>query len=399
MSAIAGNTSVRPFSTLAGAVVLLGIGDSMAGSYLVLFASEHAGLTPVQVGVFSSAPAAGGIVLGALAGRRFDRAPTKAYAIAAALLGALGFLLLTTTTSAPLLILIGVTLIAAGQAAFAQLFTLARVVLGDGRAGRRSAPLLRSGWSLAWALGPLAGAALLPRAGFPGLLTVAAAVVALAALSAAAAPTPRTPVAAPSPSAVTASRPSRPALALLVGGVTLFFLAMFAGSVALPLYVTRELHEPAGAVGLMFSACSAVEVVVALVLAGLPQRLNQRALIAGAMVAMAAFFAITVLASGMTTILLGQIARGVAIAVVGAAGIRFFQDLLAPATGRATTLFANAGAAGSLLSGVLAGLAITHWGYTTTLALCGVSALAGAAMFAVSPRAPSTRSSRPPLAG
>lgn len=79
-------------------------------------------------------------------------------------------MLLTTTTSFPLLVAIAITLIAAGSAAFPQLFTLARVVLGAGPAGQRTAPLLRSGWSLAWALGPLAGAALLSRTGFTGML-------------------------------------------------------------------------------------------------------------------------------------------------------------------------------------------------------------------------------------
>src|SRR4051794_7229445 len=162
MRPIAGNTA-RSFASLATATILLGIADSMAGAYLVLFASDHAHLTPTQVGVFVSAPAAGGIVLGALAGRRFDRRPARGYAIAAATLGALGFALLTTTPSVPLLILIAITLVAAGQAAFPQLFALARVGLGDSNVGRRSAPLLRSGWSLAWALGPLAGAALLPH--------------------------------------------------------------------------------------------------------------------------------------------------------------------------------------------------------------------------------------------
>ena len=180
MSLIAGNQarSRRPFASLAGAVILLGIADSMVGSYLVLFASDHAHLTPVQIGLFVSAPAAGGIVVSALVGRRFDRTPTRGYAIAAAALSALGFVLLTTTTSFLLLIVIAITLIAASQAAFPQLFALARVVLGDGRAGQRSAPLLRSGWSLAWALGPLAGAALLPRTGFTGILWAAAAILA-----------------------------------------------------------------------------------------------------------------------------------------------------------------------------------------------------------------------------
>ena len=65
-------------------------------------------------------------------------------------------------------------------------------------------------------------------------------------------------------------------LALLVISVVLFFLAMFAGSVALPLYVTRGLHQPDTTVGLLYSACAAVEILAALALAGLPQRVSQR---------------------------------------------------------------------------------------------------------------------------
>ena len=385
MSSIAGN---RPFASLVGAVILLGIADSMVGSYMVLFAADHAQLTPVQVGLFVSAPAAGGIIVSALVGRRFDRTPTRGYAIAAAALSALGFVLLTTTTSVLLLIVIAITLLATREAAFPQLFALARVVLGDGRAGQRSAPLLRSGWSLAWALGPLVGAAMLPRTGFTGIFWAAAAILAVTALTAATVPAPSSvdpsedePARSRrnSPQAATPVRPV--VLALLVISVVLFFLAMFAGSVALPLYLTRGLHQPDTTVGLLYSACAAVEILAALALAGLPQRVSQRTLITAAMGALAAYFAVTVLAHGMALLLFGQIVRGIAIAVVGAAGIRYFQDLMNPATGRATTLFANASTAGSLLAGVLAGLSVQHFGYATTLLLCGVAALAGAAAF------------------
>jgi SET family sugar efflux transporter-like MFS transporter len=395
MSVIAGNRQrrdrvARPFAALAGAVLLLGIANSMVGSYLVLFASDHARMTPVQVGLFTSAPAAGGIVASTLAGRRFDRAPTKGYAVAAAVLSAAGYLLLTTTTSVLLLMLIALTLVATQQVVFPQLFALARVVLGDGRAGRRSAPLLRSGWSLAWALGPLAGAALLPRTGFTGLLCGAAGILGLAALTAATVPIPaRGPGPGPerqpaAPRRSAGHQSERAVLALLVISVVLFFLAMFAGSVALPLYVTRGLHRPDASVGLLYSACAAVEVVAALALAGLPQRVSQRALITAAMGAHVGYFALTVSAHSMAMLLLAQIARGIAIAVVGAAGIRYFQDLMAPATGRATTLFANASTAGALLAGVLAGLSVQRWGYSTTLLLCGAAALAGTAAFGLS---------------
>ncbi|MEV7625829.1 MFS transporter [Actinoplanes sp. NPDC089786] len=386
MSLIAGNKGT--FTALAGAVVLLGIADSMTGAYLVLFAAGPAGLSPVEIGLFTSAPAAGGIVIGTLAGRRFDRRPAKSYAIATAVLGALGFLLLTTIRSAPLLILVGGTLLAAGQAMFPQLFALSRVVLG----GPRSTPLLRSTWSLAWALGPLAGAALLPRTGFTGLLVAAALTLILAAVATALVPAPATGRAAGPDEAAPATPPKTPIMA--VAGVTLFFLAMFAGSLVLPLYVTTDLHRPSSAVGLLFSACAAIEIVAALGLAVLPERVNQRLLIGGGMVAMAAYYAITLLARSMTGLLVGQVARAVAIAVVSAAGIRWFQELMRPAAGRATTLFANATAAGSLLAGVLAGLAIEHWGRVVTLGLCGVVALVGAAVFTFA-REPSRHGDRP----
>src|SRR4029453_13100140 len=46
--------SSSAFASLAGAVLLLGIADSMVGSYAVLFAADEVGLGPVQIGVFAS---------------------------------------------------------------------------------------------------------------------------------------------------------------------------------------------------------------------------------------------------------------------------------------------------------------------------------------------------------
>jgi MFS transporter, SET family, sugar efflux transporter len=390
---------VRAFATLATAVLLLGIADSMVGSYAVLFAADEVGLSPVQVGVFSSAPAVGGIVVSTLLGRRFDRQPTRFYAAVVSAAGALGLGLYAVTRSFPLLVLVAATLLGAVTAAFPQLFALARVALGSARAAPRSAPLLRSSWSLAWAIGPLIGAALLAARGYPTLLLTAAGILAVTALVTLAVPT------AP---AATTGRPGHPApvtlalpVVLATASITLIFTAMYAGSVALPLFVTRELHQPDSAVGVLFSVCAAVEVVAALVLAALPARVSQRLLILGGMGAFVLYFTLTVLATGQGLLLAGQIARGVAVAVVGAAGIRYFQDLLAPATGEATTLFANAGTAGGLGAGILAGIAIRYAGYTGTLALCGAVAAVAALVFWFSsvlggrPRGPAAAGRRP----
>jgi SET family sugar efflux transporter-like MFS transporter len=379
--------SSSAFASLAGAVLLLGIADSMVGSYAVLFAADEVGLDPVQVGVFVSAPAVGGILVSSLLGRRFDRRPTRRYATLVAVGGALGLSAMAVSRSFVVLVVVALTLMGPLSAAFPQLFTLARVVLGDGSAGRRSAPLLRSGWSLAWAIGPLLGAAVLARSGYPALLLAAAATLLLTAVLTLTVPRPRTAAAnadrdEPSSTAQTPSvRMGRLPLALLVAGVAAFFTSMYAGSVALPLFVTRALHQPDSAVGALYSACAAVEVVAALALAALPPRVSQRALIIGGMVAFIVYFALTVVAGGMPLLLAGQVARGIGIAIVGAAGIRFFQEALAPETGRATTLFSNASTAGSLVAGVLAGAAVRAVGYTSALALCGGLAVLATVLF------------------
>ncbi|GIF20050.1 SET family sugar efflux transporter-like MFS transporter [Actinoplanes tereljensis] len=367
-----------PFLALVAAVLLLGIADSMVNSYIVLFAADVVGLTPLQIGVWASTSAIGGITISWWLGRAFDRRPARAYAIVVTLLGAGGYLLLPRVSSFPVLLLMAATVLGAMGAAFPQLFTLARSVLGEGTAGQRSAPLLRSAWSLAWAVGPLLGALVLSRGGYSWLMWTAAVVFLGSALTVFVVPRP-------GPVLVTGSSPGRTPVLLIVS-VTLFFTAMFAGGLALPLFVTRALHQQPASIGVLFSVCAAVEVVATLGLAMAPARVSQRALILGGFGSFVGYYALTVVSSGMAMLVIGQALRGVGIAIVGAAGIRYFQDLLAPATGRATTLFANASTAGLLVSGVLSGLAVEHFGYRTTLLLCGVVSALGAVAFTLGSR-------------
>jgi SET family sugar efflux transporter-like MFS transporter len=367
-----------PFAALFAAVLLLGIADSMVNSYIVLFGADVVGLTPLQIGVWSSVFAIGGITLGWWLGWLFDRRPARSYAIVVTLLGSAGYVLLPRVSSFLVLLLMAGTVLGAVGAAFPQLFALARAVLGEGAAGQRSAPLLRSAWSLAWAVGPLLGALVLSRGGSSWLLWTAAGMFLASAMTVVGVPRP-------GPVAVANSSPGGTPVLLTVS-VTLFFTAVFAGGLVLPLFVTRALHQQPASVGVLFSVCAAVEVVATLGLAVVPARVGQRALILGGFGSLVGYHALTVVSSGMLMLLIGQVLRGVGIAIVAGAGIRYFQDLLAPATGRATTLFANASTAGILVSGILAGGAVEHVGYRTTLLLCGVAALVGGVAFTLGSR-------------
>jgi SET family sugar efflux transporter-like MFS transporter len=367
-----------PFLALFAAVLLLGIADAMVSSYIVLFGADVVGLTPLQIGVWSSVFAIAGITIGWWLGRLFDRRPARTYAITVILLSSAGYLLLPRVSSFPVLLLMAATVLGAMGAAFPQLFALARSVLGEGAAGQRSAPLLRTAWSLAWAGGPLLGALVLSRGSYTWLMWLAAAVFLASALTVLAVPRPKSV-------AVANSSPGRTPVLLTVS-VTLFFTAMFAGGLAVPLFVTRALHQQPASVGVLFSVCAAVEVVVTLGLAAVPAQVSQRALILGGFGAFVGYYALTVVSSSMLMLVIAQAFRGVGIAIVGAAGIRYFQDLLAPATGRATTLFANATTAGLLVSGILSGMAVEHLGYRTTLLLCGAVAALGGIAFTLGSR-------------
>ncbi|MEV4172657.1 MFS transporter [Nonomuraea sp. NPDC049709] len=368
------------------AVMLLGITESMIGPYLVLFGADRLQLSVLEIGVFISLTAVSGMAASVWLGRRYDRRPGRWPAVLAASLAGTGYLLLVVTTSYPLLLLIGVVLLGAGSAVFPQLFALAKSHT-DGTTARPGGgtPILRSAWSLAWAIGPLAGGALVAGAGYSWLLMVTACgfclvVVAVLGLDA-------HPPQASRPVEAATDRPlTSRTVALSIAGFALFHVAMFSGAVALPLYVTQVLHGSAGAVGLMFSVCAAAEIPAALALLLLPPRWSRGRVILIGMGLMVLYFALVAAFTGIVALVLIHIARGVAIAVVGALGISHMQDLLPAAPGRATTLFANTATAGSLVSGIAAG-GISHaLGYRAALLVCGVLSGVASVLFLLARR-------------
>jgi SET family sugar efflux transporter-like MFS transporter len=101
-------------------------------------------------------------------------------------------------------------------------------------------PVLRSAWSLAWAIGPLAGSALVAGPGYSWLLVGTSCgfylvVVAVLGLDA------HLPQTSPPVEAAMERPLTSQSLALSITGFTLFHVAMFSGAVALPLYVTQVL--------------------------------------------------------------------------------------------------------------------------------------------------------------
>ncbi|MDG6108719.1 MFS transporter [Dactylosporangium aurantiacum] len=358
-------------------VLLLGIADSMIGPYLVLFGADRADLSPLRVGVFLSVIAVSGLCVTSWLGRRYDRGAGRWPALLAVLAPAAGYLALSTTTTYALLLVIGAGLLGAGLAAFSQVFALARTHLerASGSAPGRGTLALRSVFSLAWAIGPILGSAALAWRGYGGLLLLTSLTFALVtAPLLLLGPTPVTSRAADRSDPPT--RPRRPVL-LVAASFMLFNTAMCAGSVALPLYLTRTLGRPDQDVELLASTCALAEIPAALGLILLPARVRRQWVILLGMVLFVVYFALVPATSSMPLLIAAQVARGLAIAAVNALGITYMQDLMPEATGRATALFANAFIAASLVSGLVAGATAQALGYRAALLLCAVISAAG----------------------
>ncbi|MEU7872797.1 MFS transporter [Dactylosporangium sp. NPDC049140] len=372
---------------LAG-VLLLGLADSMIGPYLVLFGADRARLSPLQVGAFLSVIAVSGLFVTSWLGRRYDRGAGRWPALVAVLAPAAGYLALSTTTSYALLLIIGVGLLGAGLAAFSQMFALARTHLdqASGNASSRGTLALRSAFSLAWAIGPILGSAALAWRGYSALLLLTSLAFALIT-----APllllgdTPTTPRAAEQPQ--TPSRPPRQVL-LVAASFMLFNTAMCAGSVALPLYITRTLARQDHDVGLLASTGALAEIPAALALILLPARVPRQHVILLGMLLFVGYFTLVPAVSSLPLLLTAQVARGLAIAAVNALGITYMQDLLPESPGQATALFSNAFITASLISGLVAGATAQTFGYRAALLLCALISATGCLLLITARQAP-----------
>jgi SET family sugar efflux transporter-like MFS transporter len=362
---------VRPLGPLLLGVLLLGLAEAIAGPYLVLFAADGVGASPLMIGVFASGMSASGILVSTWLGRQYDRRPSRWPTILAAACPTLGYALLPAVHAYPVLLVVGIALLGPGYAGFPQVFAMARDYLaGSGTlSGGRANAVLRSVWSAAWALGPLLGAATLSRGGFGWLFSLSAACSVLVAGSVL--------LLGGGPSTLrredlhATARPRNARLVPAAISFGLFHAAMFCGSIVLPLFVTRTLGFAEADVGLLFSICAVVEIPAALALLLLPPDAPLERWIGFGMALFVAYFWVMGVTADHTLLMAVQAARGVSIAVVGALGIKYFQELSPGAGGSATALFSNTAMGGALVAGLIAGVLAEVFGFQVALLACG----------------------------
>jgi SET family sugar efflux transporter-like MFS transporter len=260
--------------------VLVGLADAISGPYVVLFLVDQARLGPVLLSAILTARALSGIAFGVALGAWIDKRTSVTPLLLALTGSTVGYALLATTTNFAALLVIAAIPIAIGAAAFPQSIALVKRHFDHASlyTANRAIGVLRASWSLAWAIGPAVGAVIAGAFGLRGvfLMSGASGAIALATL------------------ALVRARPvfgdgagrSRPkpanrglSIALAFTALALFHTALIMGSIPLPIVLTTGLGGGESDVGLTFSLCAALEIVIMGALIWRPLRRGERAAI------------------------------------------------------------------------------------------------------------------------
>jgi SET family sugar efflux transporter-like MFS transporter len=370
---------VPSFAPVLLAILLASLAEAVAGSYMALLAVAKIGMSPLELSAFLTLSAVSGIVVTTVFGQRHDRNPVMWPLLVALVAKAVGYGLCAVLTETWMLLLNAFFLFGLSSASFALLFAIAKGYLDrvGGAAVQRGMAALRLTSSLAWAIGPALGAGLVAVWSFEGVFA-GAAVLAVLALGLVifgrieAVPADLGERAKITLDVVLAAAPA-------VIAMTAFHLVMFMGSNAMSIVVIEELGT-ATDVGLLFSLCAALEVMVMAVFVVRPVEGDTRWLLLVGFALFALYFVMPIIWPTLASLYWGQIPRAIAIGIISVLGMAYIQGLLPGRAGIASALFGNTMSAGFLLSGLGTGLWAEGFGYWSLFIVCAVVSLVGGAV-------------------
>ncbi|GGK88421.1 putative sugar efflux transporter [Deinococcus radiotolerans] len=365
---------------LALSCFLLGFGLSLAVPYMALYAVKKAGMSPLQLGLFLTVNAISAVVVATLLARWSDRLPNrKPILLATMAAGMAAYALIGVTPHFAGLLLIGAALLSLGAAAFPQMFSFARASLQDvpSDLADRAMTLLRAVFSLSWVVGPGLGAVILGGGNYTAVFLSAAACFALAAL-----PLTRVPGRRPQPTpGITPDLPDTPRLAarraIALGALAfvLYGMSMQMGMAMFPLFITETLRGTSGEVGFLVGLCALLEIPVMVALVTWRRLPGVPTLVAAGMALFVAHFALVYVSDSLPLLIAAQVIRAVVLAILAGLGMTYFQTLMPGRFSAATTLFANTGSIGGMLSGITSGAVAQTLGYRSVFLVCGALTL------------------------
>jgi MFS transporter, SET family, sugar efflux transporter len=373
---------VPSFTPALAAILAATLAEAVSGSYMALLAVEKIGMSPLELSAFLTLSAISGIAVTTLFGHMHDRKPILWPLMVAMGAKILGLALCAALTQTWMLIAVGVALFGPSSASFALMFAMAKGYLDrvGGETVSRGMAALRMTSSLSWAIGPAIGAGLVAGWSFTGVYVGAALLAALALGVVLASRVKVVPADTSERQKITLDvvRAAAPA----VIAMTAFHTVMFMGSNAMSIVVVRELGSETD-VGLLFSLCAAIEVLVMGLFVVRPMARVSVPLLVFGFALFAAYFLMALLWPTLLSLYLGQIPRAAAIGILSVVGMAYVQQLLPGRAGVASALFGNTMSAGALLSGLGTGIFAEAFGYWAVFGVCAVLSLVGGAVLFV----------------
>lgn len=358
------------------AILLATLAEAVAGSYMALLAVEKIGMSPLELSAFLTLSAISGIAVTTLFGHMHDKRPMLWPLLLSLAAKTLGYGLCAVLTETWMLLAVAFVLFGLSNAWFALLFAMAKNYLD--RAGAdtvsRGMASLRMTSSLGWAIGPALGAALVAGWSFGGVYLGASLLAALALVVVVASRLKVAPANLGERQKITLDVVKAAAPAVIA--MTAFHTVMFMGSNAMSIVVVRELGSETD-VGLLFSLCAALEVLVMGLFVVRPMHRASVPLLALGFALFALYFVMPLVWPTLLSLYLGQIPRAAAIGILSVVGMAYIQELLPGRAGVASALFGNTMSAGFLLSGLGTGLFAQAFGYWAIFGVCGVLCVIG----------------------
>ena len=247
----------------------------------------------------------------------------------------------------------------------------------DAITAERGVAALRMTSSVAWAIGPALGAVLVGYRGYPGVFLGAAGCIVVALATLVMSGIWRLPASAKTAAMVDIVSVPKGRAALAVGSIGLFHMAMFMGSIALSITAVERLGGNESDVGLLFSLCAALEVLVMGCFVIRPTRGSRKLWMVSGFALFALYFVALIAFPTLAMAYWAQIPRAVAIGIVSVVGMIYLQSLMPSRVGLAAALFSNAVSVGAIFSGALTGPWASAFGYASVFGFCVALTIAG----------------------
>ena len=348
-------TPNTPFGRLLILAVLIGMTTSLTTPFIPIFVTRSLHATPSELATFLFVTAGAAIVINVACGLASDRgASQRRLMVTASLAGIAGALVFAISRSYPLLLAVTGTLAACGSNLVPQFFATARRLLGNtGAPGvRYRLAALRAQFSAAWAVGPVAGAAMLAVWGFRGLfaaLALAFAAVLVMCVRLIGSPAP------PSAQAASGAAVGLGRVLIMSGAFLAFQTASGIGVLALPLLITRDLRASTTVVGITVGIAAALEIPLMLAAGRATQWISPPVLLCAGAAAGTAYYAIVGEAVQVWQVVAAQILSALFVSAVMGLGIGMFQDISPRRGGSATAWYINIIRISSMIAGPVVG--------------------------------------------